>query len=336
MSTWSSTRSRRSAREQDLLHPAAALARLHLEEAILFLAEEDHLFPLAEGGHDLARVRRLRHDPHIADLGPEHVALVEDGAGLLLAAGRRFLGKRAHVALEARIGAHGAHDAVVVVGEARRDHLALVRVRVTAQPHAGGDPAAHAAEQATELEVGLARAAFGRGHLDPRAAVRERHARLGLLELETTGHAAPDAARIVLGEGYGGGEDVVGRHHLATAHVRVLAKLAGFVERTLLHHVLHAHAALDHDEAVRLLDHEANEAYGGAELIAREGPPHVVLRLHHGHRAHGLVAALEVGSGARRPARAGRSLDGATALALLHVRDALCVGRGGHRESARQ
>src|SRR4030095_15369648 len=169
-------------------------------------------------------------------------------------------------------------------------------------------------------EVGLARAAFGRGHLDSRAAVREEHARLRFLALETTGHAAadrsddgptateegaepahpaPHAPRIVLGEGHGGSEDVVGRPHLATAHVRVLAKLAGLFERALLHHVPHTDAALDHDEAVRLLDHEADEAHRRAELIAREGPPHVVLRLHHGHRAHGLVAALEVGGGAR-------------------------------------
>src|SRR5512138_122029 len=111
-STWPSTRSRRSARDQDLLHPAAALARLHLEEAILFLAEEDHLLALAEGGDDLARVRRLRHHAHVADLGPEHVTLVEDGPGLRLAARRGFLGEGAHVALETRVGPHGAHDAV--------------------------------------------------------------------------------------------------------------------------------------------------------------------------------------------------------------------------------
>src|SRR5215472_9112139 len=74
--------------DQNLLHPAAALARLDLEETVLLLAEEDHLLALAEGGDDLTRVRRLGHDLDVPDLGVEDVALVEDGATLLLASRR--------------------------------------------------------------------------------------------------------------------------------------------------------------------------------------------------------------------------------------------------------
>src|SRR5262249_26422373 len=77
--------------DQDLLHPAAALARLDLEEAVLLLAEEEHLLAFAEGGDDLAGFGRLGHDLHVPDLGMEHVALVEDRAALLLPARRRFL-----------------------------------------------------------------------------------------------------------------------------------------------------------------------------------------------------------------------------------------------------
>src|SRR5262249_22563848 len=105
---------------------------------------------------------------------------------------------------------------------------------------------------------------------------------------------AADAARVALREDHRRREDVVGGHHLTTAHVRVLTELATVRERPLLHHVLHAEPALDHQEAVRLLDHEADETDGRAELIARERAADVVLRLHDGERTHRLVTVLEI------------------------------------------
>src|SRR5262249_20147984 len=184
-----------SAGDQDLLHPAAALARLDLDEALLLLAQVDHLLALRERRDDLPGVRRGGHDTDVADLRPQDVALVEDRSGLDLAAGRGLLGQRADVALQARVGADGAHDAVVVVGEAGRDDLALVRVRVAAER--GGPTAAppHAAQDPAQVEVGLARVALGRGHLDARAAVRQEHAGLRLLELDPAADGSADGAR---------------------------------------------------------------------------------------------------------------------------------------------
>src|SRR5215813_811132 len=336
-----------SAGDQNLLHPAAALARLHLQEAVLFLAREDHLLALVERGDDGGGIRRLRHDAYVADLGLQHITLVEDGPRLPGPSGRRLLGEGADVALQAGIGAHGPHDAVVVVGEAGGDDLALVRVRVAPEGSGAATASTNDAQHPTEIEVGLAGAALGRRHLDTRSGIGEQHARLRFLELEAAGDAAPDgshhravpaeerpeaaqatahATRVVLREDHGGSEDEIGGHHLATTHVGVLAELTGVAEGALLHHVLHARAPLHHDEAVGLLDHQPDEADRRAKLVARERPSHVVLGLHDGEGSHRLVTALQIGA-ALGPARSRRSLDDAPSLALLHVGDALPVSR---------
>src|SRR5204863_7547850 len=114
-------------------------------------------------------------------------------------------------------------------------YLSLIRGRVAPRPRPGAASAAHPQRYDAETEVRLAGAALGRRHLDSRATVRQQHARLRLLELEAAGHGATDrsdggsasteegtdraqpaadAPRVVLGEGHGGREDVVSRHHL--------------------------------------------------------------------------------------------------------------------------
>src|SRR5262245_33261799 len=147
---------------------------------------------------------------------------------------------------------------------------------------------------------------------------------------------AAHAARIVLGEDDSRRHDEIRCCHLAASHVRALAQLAGLLERALLHHVLHADATLDDEEAVRLLDHEPEEPGRGSEAIARQHRQYVALRLHDGERAHGPVTSLEVGRRADGAARTGRALHRAAALPFLHVRDALGMGGNGQAENAGQ
>ena len=52
-------------------------------------------------------------------------------------------------------------------------------------------------------------------------------------------------------------------------------------------------AALDDDEAVRLLHHQADEAGGRLQAVASQRRHDVVLRLDDRERAHRLVAVLE-------------------------------------------
>src|SRR6266852_4712412 len=175
-------------RDEDFLDPAAALAGLHAHEAVLLLAHEDQLFAAGQRGDRGRLVGRLGEEPDVGDLRPQHVAFVEDRAGLRH--GARFLVERADAALEARVAPHRAHDAVVVVGEARRDDLALGRPLVAAESRHRD---ARAAEQSAQPEVRLLGAALGRRDLKARAGVGQEHARLGFLELEPAGHRAEDA-----------------------------------------------------------------------------------------------------------------------------------------------
>jgi hypothetical protein len=84
---------------------------------------------------------------------------------------------------------------------------------------------------------------------------------LRFLELQTAGDCgsfsaekstdrSPDSAGIPFGENDGRRHHEIGGHHLAAAHVRALTRLAAVGERALLHHVAHADAALDDEEAV--------------------------------------------------------------------------------------
>src|SRR5262244_3557161 len=174
--------------DQDLLHPAAALGRLDLHEAILLLAHEDQLLALGQRGHRRGLVGRLSEELDVADLRAKDVAFVEDRACLRRAG--RLLGERADLALQARVVPHGAHDAVVVVGEACRDNLALGCLLVAAET-------AHettAAEDAAQPEVSLLRAALGCRDLQARARVGQQHAGLRFLELEPARHSAEHAA----------------------------------------------------------------------------------------------------------------------------------------------
>ena len=144
--------------------------------------------------------------------------------------------------------------------------------------------------------------------------------------------AAAHAAGVLVGEDDSRREDVVRRDHLALADVGLLAQLARVLQRALLHHVAHARAPLDDDEAVRLLDHQADQADRGAELVAREAPRHRVLGLDHGHRAR--KACHSARDRSRPASRWGRRSPGlAAALALLHVREPLPVR--GRRQSQR-
>jgi hypothetical protein len=68
----------------------------------------------------------------------------------------------------------------------------------------------------------------------------------------------------------------------------------------------------------------------GDWAVARERAHHAVLRLDDGHRAHRLVAFLEVARRALRALRARRALDVRAALALLGAERVLRLGT--HRE----
>ena len=109
-------------------------------------------------------------------------------------------------------------------------------------------------------------------------------------------------------------------HHLTAAHVRALARLARLRELPLLHHVLHPGAPLDDDEAVGLLNHQADEADGRLEVVAQQRRQDLALRLDDSHRAHRFVAVLEAAV-AGAAVGAGRTLDDAPALTLFRLRD---------------
>src|SRR4030095_17100722 len=72
----------RSPRHEVLLDPASAAARLDLDEAVLLLAHEDELFAPLQHGHRIGLVGRPRVKAHIGDLRAQHVAILEDVAGL--------------------------------------------------------------------------------------------------------------------------------------------------------------------------------------------------------------------------------------------------------------
>ena len=155
--------------------------------------------------------------------------------------------------------------------------------------------------------------------------------------------AGADAAGVVLGERDRGRQDVIGRHHLAAADVGVGPQLARVGQRALLHRVLHADAAFHDDEAVGLLDHHADQAGRRLQVVGAQVAQDLILRLHHGHGAHRLVAALEpfwcIGT-----AGASAALHDAAALALFGAGDALRERRarrhrirdGQHADTERQ
>jgi hypothetical protein len=148
---------------------------------------------------------------------------------------------------------------------------------------------------------------------------------MGFLELQAAGDGADhrasaaeaahqpaertaDAARIALAEDDAGGDDEVGRHHLALADVLAALHLAAGRQRAFLHHVLHADAALHHLEAVGLLDHHADQAHRRVQAVAAQACQDVALRLDHRDRALRGVALLELHAGVLRAAGAGTAL----------------------------
>ena len=173
------------------------------------------------------------------------------------------------------------------------------------------------------------RASFGGCHLNAAARVGDQHARLRFLELQPAGnrrefsaeqapgHAAY-AAGIVLGKDDGRRHDEIGSHHLPATEVRALPGLASRGKLSLLHQVLHPGAALDDDEAVRLLNHQADQSNWAMTGVPHQRRKDLALWLNNSHRAHRLVTVLEavVADAAVGP---GRTLDDAASLALLRL-----------------
>jgi len=184
----------------------------------------------------------------------------------------------------------------------------------------------------------MARSAFFVLH--SAARVGDEHARLRLLELDPSGNraqhsgAAPEesthgrtgAAGVVLGKHDRRREHEIGGDHLSAAHIRALAQLARRGQRALLHQVPHAGAALDDDEAVRLLNHHPNESDRRRQVVARQRDQHFVLRLDDGHGAHRGIAVFEL-LVTFRTLGAGRTFDDAASLALFGLSNFLCPGR---------
>src|SRR4029079_6276787 len=87
---------------------------------------------------------------------------------------------------------------------------------------------------------------------------------------------------------------------------------------------VHANAALAEDEAVRLLNHHANQADRRREVIPAERDEHFVLRFDYGHRGSWSVTVLEAFLSLRAFVSC-RSLNDTAALSLFRFRDAaLC------------
>ena len=66
-------------------------------------------------------------------------------------------------------------------------------------------------------------------------------------------------------------------------------------EGAFLHRVLKTDAALDHDEAIRLLNHQTDQTHRRAELVGAERRKDEILRLHHRHGPHRSGTVLEPG-----------------------------------------
>ncbi len=110
---------------------------------------------------------------------------------------------------------------------------------------------------------------------------------------QETADGAAKAPGIVLGEDDVGSQNEIRGDHLAAAEIRVLTQLTRGRKLALLHRVLHSHPALDHEEAVGLLNHQADQAGRGLQPVSRERLGGIVLRLGDCHRAHRLVTLLQ-------------------------------------------
>src|SRR5690606_26775678 len=132
------------------------------------------------------------------------------------------------------------------------------------------------------------------------ASDRAKYATFGAAEQST--QRAAHAARIVLGEHDSGCKHEISADHLAATHVRALAQLARLLQCALLHHVLHADAAIDHDQSGRMLHHHADQTGGILLTVTRPRLLTIFLGFDHRERAHGLVTMLEA-IGALRAAR---------------------------------
>jgi len=243
---------------------------------------------------------------------------------------------------------HGAHDVVVRVGERCDDDLAFRRVRIAAQRAAG-----RAADDAAECaEVHAAGAAFCGGDLHAGAIVDDGQQRAGFLRVhaagertdggadtarQKAGHAGAGTAGVVVGERDRRADGVIGGNHLALAEVRLVTQFARILKGALAHDGVHAAAAIDHDEAVRLLHQELEHGHRGAQFVLTG--QHAVPRgggvFDDGDRAERAVALFELLIGVFRVRAASRASGSRLRAAAAHVhggatrRDACCEKQGG-------
>ena len=165
---------------------------------------------------------------------------------------------------------------VVRISEGRYHDLALWGVGVAA--HAAATAAAE--QHSTYAEVGVRAGALRCRNLYARAVVGQ-HQHSGRFvganaagnSAEHTQAAAKAAEATATAAGATGADQdfrrhaVVGRDHLAAAHVAAGAALARRGNGALALHVGEGAAALDHDEAVALLNHQAQHGHGGAQFV---------------------------------------------------------------------
>ncbi|MEO5897165.1 MAG: hypothetical protein ABIS06_15860 [Vicinamibacterales bacterium] len=99
---------------------------------------------------------------------------------------------------------------------------------------------------------------------------------------ESSSHHAADGAAdttgVLVGENNPWGQDEIRGLHLAAANIRGVLQFAAPGQVTFLLHLRQAGSSFDHEEAVRVLDQDAEHRGGRAKVVAAQGANRIRFR----------------------------------------------------------
>lgn len=167
----------------------------------------------------------------------------------------------------------GLDHLVVGVHERCCQHLAFRRVGIALRPHRRVRK-----QRAQGAEIPVLRAALGRRKLNARPVVAQQKHRRCLLRFGRAGNERPDRTekaggkraelvRIALAKRDRWRNSVIGRYHLPPPQVAAAPQFARCHQIALTRHVRHGAATLDYNEAIRLLDDQAQQGNRALQLV---------------------------------------------------------------------